>query len=225
MTDNKERPGVNPADAAQGSGAAAPAAGEQREQYRKLIYGEFKEYFDEDVQNILRKRLKNGEETAKKLTLLSPALRVLAKKYGIGEDDAEALAAAILRDNDPAQREGQVHAQYEKWIKEAAEASDSYPEFQLEEELLSEEFRSLLKSGVPVKNAYELIHRQELLDGYTKQLEESITRRILAGSFRPKESAISGFTGAVLQNDAAHMSKNARREIIRRVQRGERIEL
>ena len=227
MTEDKAKSGVMAAAAAQqtAGGKAAPAAGERNEEYRRLIQGEYKELFDADVHNILHRRLKKSEETIKSFELLAPALRVLAKKYGIDEDDAQALAAAILRDFDPAKRDGQVRAQYEKWLGEAAEAKESYPEFELEAELCDEEFRSLLKSGVPVKGAYELIHRQELLDGYTKKLEESITKRILAGTLRPKENAISGYSGAAVVSDVAHMSKGARRDLIRRVRQGERIEL
>ena len=227
MTEEKTKSGVMAAVAAQQSTGdkCAPAAGERSEEYRRLIQGEYKELFNADVHNILHRRLKKSEETIKSFELLSPALRVLAKKYGIDADDAEALAAAILRENDPAKRDGLARIQYEKWLAEAAEAKESYPEFELEEELCSEDFRALLKSGVPVKGAYELIHRQELLDGYTKKLEESITKRILAGSLRPKESAISGYAGAAMVSDVAHMSKSARRDLIRRVQQGERIEL
>ena len=112
---------------------------------------------------------------------------------------------------------------YEKWLAEARETRSVYPGFDLGAELKNEQFCELLKCGVPVKSAYELIHRDELFKLFAKEMEENITKRILAGTLRPKEAAISGSSGTVIKSDAAHMSKNARQEIIRRVQRGEKI--
>ena len=112
---------------------------------------------------------------------------------------------------------------YEKWLGEARQTRAVYPGFDLGAELKNEPFCELLKCGVPVKSAYELIHRDELFKLFAKEMEENITKRILAGTLRPKEAAISGSSGTVIKSDAAHMSKNARQEIIRRVQRGEKI--
>ena len=112
---------------------------------------------------------------------------------------------------------------YEKWLAEAREARECHSAFDLSRELKNEQFCELLKCGVPVKSAYELIHRDELMKSYAKELEESITKRILAGTLRPKESAIAAGSGAVIKSGAAGMSRSARQEIIRRVQRGEKI--
>ena len=112
---------------------------------------------------------------------------------------------------------------YEKWLGEARQTRAVYSGFDLGAELKNEQFCELLKCGVPVKSAYELIHRDELFKIFAKEMEENITKRILAGTLRPKEAAISGSSGTVIRSDAAHMSKNARQEIIRRVQRGEKI--
>ena len=116
-----------------------------------------------------------------------------------------------------------ANRRYEKWLGEARETRSVYPGFDLGAELKNEPFCELLKCGVPVKSAYELIHRDELFKLFAKEMEENITKRILAGTLRPKEAAISGSSGTVIKSDAAHMSKNARQEIIRRVQRGEKI--
>ena len=112
---------------------------------------------------------------------------------------------------------------YEKWLAEARQTRSVYSGFDLGAELKNEQFCELLKCGVPVKSAYELIHRDELFKVFAREMEENITKRILAGTLRPKEAAISGSSGTVIKSDVAHMSKNARQEIIKRVQRGERI--
>ncbi len=112
---------------------------------------------------------------------------------------------------------------YEKWLGEARETRSVYPGFDLGHELKNEQFCELLKCGVPMKSAYELIHRDELFKLYAKEMEENITKRILAGTLRPKEGAITAGSGTVIKSDTSRMSRAARQEIIKRVQRGEKI--
>ena len=215
------------AAAQQNTGAEkAPAAGEQAMRFQQLIKGEFKELYDESVRSILKQRLKKSHESEKELETLAPALKLLAAKYGTGEDSA-ALSAAIVEELDPTniarRREFGARHQYELWIGQAVQAQEAYPDFELEKELCDHSFRELLGSGVPVKAAYELVHRDELMDGYAKELEESITKKILAGMLRPGEAALSAGCGAIYESDVAHMSKQMRRDIIKRVQSGEKI--
>lgn len=52
--------------------------------------------------------------------------------------------------------------------KEIAETVNIYPDFNFEKELENEEFKRLLSTGVTVKNAYEVIHIDEIVkDGDT----------------------------------------------------------
>lgn len=50
-----------------------------------------------------------------------------------------------------------------KLQKEIAEAVSIYPDFNFEKELENEEFKRLLSVGVTVKNAYEVIHIDEVI--------------------------------------------------------------
>ena len=54
------------------------------------------------------------------------------------------------------------------------------------------------------------------------EIDENL-RRILSGADRPREGGLTSQSAAVVKSDVAGMSKAARREIIRRVQRGEKI--
>lgn len=49
-----------------------------------------------------------------------------------------------------------------KLQKEIAETVSIYPDFNFEKELENEEFKRLLNIGVTVKNAYEVIHIDEI---------------------------------------------------------------
>lgn len=92
--------------AAQQGAAAAPAAGEgtgqaadRRAEFRALIEGEYKELFGEEVQGIMRKRLKATEDTVKRYNEAKPILETLANKHGVKAGDLAALAAAIEEDS------------------------------------------------------------------------------------------------------------------------------
>lgn len=50
-----------------------------------------------------------------------------------------------------------------KLQKEIAETVSIYPDFNFEKELENEEFKRLLSVGVTVKNAYEVIHVDEVI--------------------------------------------------------------
>lgn len=52
-----------------------------------------------------------------------------------------------------------------KLKKEIAEAVSIYPDFNFEKELENEEFKRLLGIGVTVKNAYEVVHIDEIVKG------------------------------------------------------------
>lgn len=224
--------GVKAPDAGEriSGGKMGPDAGDntqaqRAERFEALIRGEYKDMYDAKVQGIVTKRLRGSEETVRKYKALSPALRLLEKKYGVAKDDAEALARALTEEESQraVKNEQLARRQYEKWLEEAGKTRESYPDFDLSRELSDSRFKALIRSGVPMGDAYELIHRKELMEKTARDMEERISRRILSGDSRPRESGISGQSSALVKTDMSQMSKKARQDIIRRVQRGERI--
>ena len=84
---------------------AVPAAGDQTVQaddrkakFEALIKGEYKDLYDERIQDTIQKRLKGQAEIVGKYKSLSPVLDLLESKYGVNAGDAEALAKAIEED-------------------------------------------------------------------------------------------------------------------------------
>ena len=67
--------------------------------FEALIKGEYKDLYDAKVQDIVKKRVKNMEDTVNKHNALSPTLETLAKKYGVDVNDVEALNKAIEEDD------------------------------------------------------------------------------------------------------------------------------
>lgn len=209
---------------------SAPDAGERSERFRELIRGEYKDLYDAEIQKILKQRLRGSEETRKKYEALAPALEILARKYGVAAGDPEALTQALefeesgesLRLHRSELRQG-ADRQYAEWIRQAGELAAVYPDFDLKGELGDERFGALLRGGASLRDAYELVHRQSIMEKGAREMEEKIARRVLSGGLRPREGGISAPSAAMVKNDVSQMSKKTRQEIIRRVQRGEKI--
>ena len=249
-----------------------PAAGEpkatevaqpdRKARFEEMIKGEFKDLYDERMQNTLSKRLKGLNETAEKYNSLSPTLELLAKKYGIKDSsDIEALNKAISdddsyfedeamekgisveqlkeirkmeRENAELKRQMQEQEQHENanrlyaaWMDQAENARQTYPSFDLKSEMANPRFVDLLRSNIDVKTAYEVIHKDEIIPAAmqfaAQQVEQKVANKIKAGGARPSENGMSSQSAAVVKSDVSQLSKEDRAEIIRRVQRGERI--
>ena len=111
------------------------------------------------------------------------------------------------------------------WLKQSEEAAALYPGFDLSRELHGERFRSLLRSGIDVRTAYEVVHRDEIIPAAMRSAfrdaEEKLARSLATASLRPDESAGKGapsFIGGV-----KNLSRADRDSIAKRVARGERI--
>ena len=68
-------------------------------QFEALIKGEYKDLYDQRVQDTIQKRLKSTAETVNRYNELSPVLELLAGKYGVDANDVKALSKAIEDDS------------------------------------------------------------------------------------------------------------------------------
>ena len=124
-------------------------------------------------------------------------------------------------------RRDQQAQQYSQWMEQANQAKALYPSLDLNTEAKNPQFLRLLNAGVDVGTAYAVIHKDEIIPAamqYTaKTVEQKLTNKIIANGARPTENGISSQSGAVVKSDVSQLSKEDRAEIIRRVQRGEKI--
>ena len=85
-------------------GNKSPAVEKTREERRKaydaFIKGEGKEFFEEDTQNIISKRVKDGKALKEQVDKLNPFVEALADKYNRDPTDLEGLMKAIQGDRD-----------------------------------------------------------------------------------------------------------------------------
>ena len=126
-----------------------------------------------------------------------------------------------------AQRQENGKKLYAAWMQQADEAKKVYPTFDLKAEMNNPKFVDLLRSNIDVRTAYEVLHKDEIIPAamqFTAQAVESkLAKRIASNGARPSENGMSSQSAAVVKSDVSQLSKEDRAEIIRRVQRGEKI--
>ena len=126
-----------------------------------------------------------------------------------------------------AQRQENGKKMYAAWMQQADEAKKVYPTFDLRTEMNNPRFVDLLRSNIDVRTAYEVLHKDEIIPAamqFTAQAVESkLAKRIASNGARPSENGMSSQSAAVVKSDVSQLSKADRAEIIRRVQRGEKI--
>lgn len=241
--------------------ADAPVVEDDRNsRFEQLIKGEFKDLYDQRVQDTIQKRLKGSKETVDRYNALTPTLEILARKYGVDPSDVTALNAAIEEDatyyedealelgisvdqlksirkmeRENAELKRQMQEQqvrdnadriYADWMGQAENLKQVYPTFDLEGEIANSEFVKLLNAGIDVRTAFEVIHKDDIIASgmqfAAQQTAQKLASSIMSGG-RPTENGTRSQASAVVKSDVSQLSKADRQEIIRRVQRGERI--
>lgn len=134
------------------------------------------------------------------------------------------------------ERERQENANriYQQWIDQSETAKTFYPDFDLKAECAApetgERFLRLLRSGVDVRTAYEVVHRDDILGGAMARAAAAAQKKTIDGirarGMRPIENGVDhGSPARIVKSDPSTWTKKDREEISRRVMRGERIEL
>lgn len=251
-----------------GKQVEAPAAGEaqtadndRNARFEALIKGEFKDLYDQRIQDTIKRRLKGNEETVQRYNQLSPVLDLLAGKYGVDAQDIAALTKAIEEDDafyeDEALERGlsvqqvkqirkmerenaqlkaqmqqqqsqkQADALYASWMEQSNEVKQVYPSFDLQTELQNEQFRQLLRNNIPIRTAFEVIHKDDIIPAAmqftARQVEQKVANSVLAGQKRPAEGAMGNRSASRTKSDVSQLTDADMAEINRRVLRGERI--
>ena len=120
-----------------------------------------------------------------------------------------------------------MDAQVAAWQSQAAALRQRYPQFSLEAALADPRFARLITGGADMEAAYEVLNKDKLLPQAMAYTARLVTEK-LAGGLRsrgnaPGENGTAGGSAAVVRTDVSQMSSRQRQEIIRRVQKGEKI--
>lgn len=134
---------------------------------------------------------------------------------------------ALRRQAEAKQRmetERQIH---EKLTADVENLKAIYPTFDFEAEILNPDFQRLIKNGVPMQSAYEVIHRDEILSKAmyitAQKTEGKIASAVAANQKRPSENGTSGTAAAVSKIDVNSLTKEQMADLKARAARGEKI--
>lgn len=124
--------------------------------------------------------------------------------------------------------EQKANEQIEAWYREAEAMKKVYPSFDFKAESMNRDFLGLLRKGLPVQQAYELIHMDEIKEATAKSAAQAagaqMEARIKSKASRPSENGMSSQSAAIVRKDSvSSLNRRDRAEIAKKVQRGERI--
>ena len=125
------------------------------------------------------------------------------------------------------QRQQQANEQVTKWNQQAEQAKQVYPGLNLQKEIANSDFSRLLRSGVDVRTAYEVVHKDEIMQGamqYAAQrAAKNVTDNVIAGAARPAENGTAAQGAVSAKVDPSKLSEKEFQTYLERVARGERI--
>ena len=135
--------------------------------------------------------------------------------------------AALKEQMQAQQNQENANKLYASWMNQAEDTKKVYPSFDLKAEMDNPKFVDLLRSNIDVRTAYEVLHKDEIIPAAmqftAKTVEQKIANKIAANGARPTENGMNSQGASLVKSDVSQLSKADRAEIIRRVQRGEKI--
>lgn len=138
--------------------------------------------------------------------------------------------AELLRERRMHQGQQAAQQQLRKWYSESEQVKSLYPSFDLSAEVKNPEFLSMLRAGVPVQHAYEVIHMAQIKAGVAQMTAKATEKQVVAGirakGARPAENGTAAQSAAfTVKDDPSKWTRKDRAEVARRVARGETITL
>lgn len=164
------------------------------------------------------------EEAADKAGLSVEQYKAMQK---LERENAELRAMRQRQAAEQQRIEGQQRAQQQldKWYAEGEKLKELYPGFDFQAETRNKAFTDLLKSGIPVQQAYEVIHMDEIKANAAKAAAQSAGQQMVAKiqsrASRPQENGTSSSSAVITKSDVHSLSKKDRAEAVRRAQRGD----
>lgn len=134
---------------------------------------------------------------------------------------------ALKAMNADAQKQEQIRQDLERWMQDAEPVKKVYPSFDFAQEMENPDFFGLLKNGIPMQTAYEVIHKDEIIAGAMQYTAQQVAQKTVQGlaskAARPTENGISSPTANQVKFNIKGMTAKEREEYARRAQRGEKV--
>lgn len=114
-----------------------------------------------------------------------------------------------------------------RWYNETEQVAKDYPEFDINEEMENAMFIQLIRNGVDMKTAYEVVHHPDIIEKIKKTSSENAAKAVReqmeSVNSRPVENGLSSQSPAIFKTDVSKLTPDQRAEIARRVAKGEKI--
>lgn len=125
------------------------------------------------------------------------------------------------------EQEEQARVAYERITREGEALKQFYPNFNLDAEMQNPAFGRLMTAGISVRDAYEVIHRNEIngqmMQYAAQKASEEVAKSVQANQARPTENGAGSAPAVVYKSDPSKLSKEDRKAIKERARRGEKI--
>lgn len=222
-------------------------------EFEVLIENKYKNEFSEKVHKILAKRLKEVKNLKEMADKNAAIAKLVMEKFNVKDGDTEKLERMIdeamnnaenkdnskytdllkrlvrensllKQDREQRMRDMRAKSASERLKSQAKETAKAYPEFDFKKEIKNPEFVRLIRAGVSVKNAYEVVNMENILDNNSKATEKNILDTIRFKGQRPVENGSENGGGILLSNNISKLSKKQRAELAKRAAAGEKIE-
>lgn len=204
------------------------------EEFSRLINGKFKDNFTKKTQEIIDKRFKQTKELEAYKSRVSPMVEKLMERYGFGPGEEEKLFDALnssekkeeATNQDSARfHEGKLKDKIGGWLREGDELKQAFPQFDLRKELReSKLFSQMLLSGVPLKTAYETVHKDEIISNAMQFTADAVRKQVVsnieAKGRRPVENGVSSEGAVVSAVDVNSLTSQDILKILKQVENG-----
>ena len=177
------------------------------EEFERLIKGPYKDAYARRTQSMINKRFRETKELE--------AQRDMAQRER-EERGRYTRAEAALG----------VAGEYSALIRDAESAKETYPDFDLERECADPRFAKLVAAGLGVKGAYEALHHGEILAGAMQYAADRVMEGAIKGSLaaeRPEENGTHHDAAIDPRKNVASLTERDIRDILKRVEKGEKI--
>ncbi len=142
-----------------------------------------------------------------------------------GIEDDEVVAEDAEEEDFIHEREERLRNRISGWLRESSEVKETYPDFDLRNELRSSKlFSQLVLSGAPLKASYEIVHKDEIISGamaYTAdKVREQVVKNIETKGRRPLENGISSESAVMTAIDVNALTAKDIHRILKQVENG-----
>ncbi len=112
-----------------------------------------------------------------------------------------------------------------QWESQSEAVKQLYPDFSLEQELGDENFGKLLRSGVDVRTAFEIVHRDEIIPAAMRiaaqKAAAGVANSVDANGRRPDENGLGGQQAVTTGVDPSKLTREQIEDLKARARRGE----